>query len=117
MIGLDVEIQTLGLGVIRGLDLNGDQLAFPLDDKIHFCAALGLPVIGVVAVDGQLHLDVIFCHAALEIVQFFHHIENIVGQQVFFGAEQAQVRDIDLEGVNISVIFQGFLHFFHPVDL
>ena len=46
VIGLDVEIQTLGLGVIRGLDLNGDQLAFPLDDKIHFCAALGLPVIG-----------------------------------------------------------------------
>ena len=58
MIGLDVEIQTLGLGVIRGLDLNGDQLAFPLDDEIDLCAAFGLPVIGVVAVDGQLYIGI-----------------------------------------------------------
>ena len=57
LVGVHVDPQALGLGVICGLDLNGNELPVTLNDKINFSSTLGLPIVGAVAVDGKLHID------------------------------------------------------------
>ena len=57
LVGIHVDPQALGLGVICGLDLNGNELPVTLNDKINFSSTLGLPIVGAVAVDGKLHID------------------------------------------------------------
>ena len=43
----------------------------------------------MVAVNGELHIDIVLRHTALEIVDFLDHIENVIGGQVFLGAKQS----------------------------
>ena len=66
--------------------------------------------------DGKLHIDIIFCHTALEVVQLLDHVENIVGGQVFLGTEQPQVGHIDFERVNIAIVFQRLFDLLHLED-
>lgn len=79
LIGVHIQFQTLGSGVISGLDLNGDKLPLTLDNKVYFGTALRLLIVGAVVVDGQLYIDIILCHTALEIVQLLDHVQNVIG--------------------------------------
>ena len=88
----------------------------PLDDKIYLRSPLRLPIIGAVSVERQLHIDVIFNHAAFKIVKLFHHIQNIIGPKVFFGAEESQVGHINLKGVNVTVILKGLFNLLHLIN-
>lgn len=78
-VGVHIDLQALCSGVVGGLDLNGNELTVTLNDKINFSSTLGLPIIGVVAVNGELHFDIVFRHTALEVVNFLDHIENVIG--------------------------------------
>ena len=57
LVGVHVDPQALGLGVIGGLDLNGNELPVTLNDEVDFSVALRLPIVGAVSVDGKLHID------------------------------------------------------------
>lgn len=57
LIGIHIELQALGSGVVGRLDLNRNELPVTLNDKINFSSTLGLPIVGAVAVDGKLHID------------------------------------------------------------
>ena len=35
-------------------------------------------LVGMVAVNGELHIDIVLCHTTLEVVNFFDHIENVI---------------------------------------
>lgn len=35
-------------------------------------------LVGVVAVNGELHIDIVLFHTTLEVVNFLDHIENII---------------------------------------
>ena len=54
-------------------------MSVTLNDKINFSPTLGLPIVGVVAVNGELHIDIVLRHTALEVVDFLDHIENVIG--------------------------------------
>ena len=79
LIGIHIELQALGSGVVSRFDLNRNELPVTLDDKINFSTTLGLPLVGVVAVHGKLHIDIVLHHTALEVVDFLDHIENVIG--------------------------------------
>lgn len=115
-VGIHIDLQALCLVVVGGLYLNRNQLPVTLNDEIYFGPAFGLPITGVISADGKLHIDIIFCHTALEVVQLLDHVENIVGGQVFLGTEQPQVGHIDFQRVNIAIVFQGLFDLLHPVD-
>lgn len=65
----------------------------------------------------ELHLYIVFSHAAFEIVQLIDHVENIVCVQILLGAEQAQIGYIDFESVDISMVFQRLFDLFDAIDL
>ena len=115
--GVHVDLQALGLGVVGGLDLDGDELALPLDDKVDLGAPLGLPVEGLIAVYGELDVDVVLREPALEIIKVLHHVEQVVGGQVLFGCQEPQVGDVDLKSVDVPVVFQGLFDLLHLEDL
>ena len=79
LVGVHIDLQALGSGVVGRLDLNRNKLTVTLNDKINFSSTLGLPIIGVVAVNRELHIDIVFHHTALEVIDFLYHIENIIG--------------------------------------
>ena len=79
LVGVHIDLQALCSGVVGGLDLNRNKLTVTLNDKINFSSTLGLPIIGVVAVNGELHIHIVFRHTALEVVDFLNHIENVIG--------------------------------------
>ena len=79
LVGVHIDLQALCSGVVGRLDLNRNKLTVTLNDKINFSSTLGLPIIGVVAVNGELHIDIVFRHTALEVVNFLDHIENVIG--------------------------------------
>ena len=79
LVGVHIDLQALGSGVVGRLDLNGNELTVTLNDKINFGPTLGLSIVGVVAVNGELHIDIVLRHTALEIVDFLDHIENVIG--------------------------------------
>ena len=103
LVGVHIDLQALGSGVVGRLDLNGNELPVTLNDKINFSPTLGLPIVGVVAVNGKLHIDIVLRHTALEIVDFLDHIENIIGGQIFLGAKKPQIGYIDLERIDNAV--------------
>lgn len=61
-------------GVIRSLNINWNKLSIALDDKINFGTAFRFQIICVVAVYGELNIHIVFCHAALVIVELVYHI-------------------------------------------
>ena len=70
LVGIHVDPQALGLGVIGRLDLNGNELPVTLNDEVDFCPTLRLPIVGAVSVYGKLHIDIVLRHTALEIADF-----------------------------------------------
>lgn len=78
MVCIHVNFQTLCPGVVGRFDLNGNQFPIPLDYKINFSFSFRFPIVGSVAVGHQLHIYIVFCHAALEVVKFATHIENVI---------------------------------------
>lgn len=116
---MDVHVhgKALGARVIRALDLDGNEISFALDDEINLRTALRFQIIGGISVDGELHLYIVFGHAAFEIVQLIDHVENIVCVQILLGAEQAQIGYIDFESVDISIVFQRLFDLFDAIDL
>lgn len=58
--GFHIHSQALGSGVVCRFDLNGDELAFSLDNEVDLGTTVRLPVVGGVTVDSQLHLDIVF---------------------------------------------------------
>ena len=117
MMDVHVHGKALGTRVIRALDLDGNEIAFALDDEINLRTALRFPIIGGISVDGELHLYIVFSHAAFEIVQLIDRVENIVCVQILLGAEQAQIGYIDFESVDISIVFQRLFDLFDAIDL
>src|SRR5699024_4489525 len=70
LIGFHIDLQALCPGVVSRLYFNGDKLTVTLNDKIYFSSTLGLPIIGLISVDGKLYIHIIFSHTALKVVQF-----------------------------------------------
>ena len=62
-----------------------------LNDKINFSSTLRFPIVGAVAVNGKLYIDIVLCHTACEIVDFFDHIENVVGGEILLGTKQSAI--------------------------
>ena len=52
-----------------------------LNDEVDFSTAFRFPIVGAVAVDGKLNIDIVLRHTTLEVVDFLDHIENIIGGQ------------------------------------
>ena len=63
-----MNIAILGFGVVGGFNFDRNDLSVALDDKINFSSTVRLPIVGTVAVTGELHIDVVFRHTTLEIV-------------------------------------------------
>ena len=114
MMDVHVHGKALGARVIRALDLDGKTIFAPVAG---IRTALRFPIIGGISVDGELHLYIVFGHAAFEIVQLIDHVENIVCVQILLGAEQAQIGYIDFESVDISIVFQRLFDLFDAIDL
>ena len=58
-VGVHIDLQALCSGVVGRLDLNRNKLTVTLNDKINFSSTLGLPIVGVVAVNGELYIDIV----------------------------------------------------------
>lgn len=65
----------------------------------------------------KLNIHIVFCHTALEVIDLIHHVENIICNQILLGAEQAQIGYIDLESINVTIVFKGLFCLLHFVDL
>ena len=65
LVGVHIDLQALCSGVVGRLDLNRNKLTVTLNDKINFSSTLRLPIVGVVAVNGKLHIDIVLRHTAI----------------------------------------------------
>ncbi len=59
----------------------------------------------VEAVDEKLDIHIIFHQTAFKIIEFLHHIENIIRSQVLLGGQQTRIGNINLESVDVTVVF------------
>ena len=87
-VGVHVDLKALCSGIIRRFDLDGDELSDALNAKIDLGSTPGLPILGFIAVYGELYIDVVLSHASLKVIQIFYHIEDIICRPILLAAEQ-----------------------------
>ena len=46
-------------------------------DKIYLSSTLGLPIVGLISVNGKLHINIVFSHTAFKVIQFLDHLSLI----------------------------------------
>ena len=114
---LFIDLQAFRPGVFSGLHLDGENTALPLDQEVDLIAApVRRPVVAGIAAGSELGAHIVLRHPPLKVVQFVGGVEDVLRYDLFFCAQQAHVRDIGLESVNIPIVLQRLLDLLHPID-
>ena len=116
-ISIPIDSQTLCLCIVSSFHFNWNKALVTLNDEINLCSSIRFPIVGSVSIDGELDVNIVFCPASFEIIPFLSHVQNIICRQVFFCTKQTEIRNIDLERINVTIVLNRFFYLFCFIDL